>query len=94
MIHLRRADGRDLDAVLHVDPFGEERALLVVYNPTAAPVQRTLEVPLYYAGLDEATLVSREGDAPQRAQLDRRWTARIAVEVPAGAMRWWVFRAP
>jgi len=43
---------------------------------------------------DAAALVAREGGAPQRAQLDRRWAARIAVEVPAGAMRWWVFRAP
>jgi hypothetical protein len=94
VIHLRRADGRDLDAVLHVDPFGDECAMLVVYNPTEAPLRRDLEVPLYYAGLDDAALVSREGGEASRIALDRRWTARLPVEVPAGGMSWWVFRAP
>jgi len=94
VIHLRRADGRDLDALLHVNPRLDERALLVVYNPTSAPLRRELEVPLYYAGLDDAALVAREEGEPQRIALDRRWTTSLEVEVPAGAMSWWVFGAP
>ncbi len=50
VIHLRRADGRDLDYVLHVDP-RERAAMLVAYNPTNSALTRSIRVPLHYAGL-------------------------------------------
>jgi hypothetical protein len=50
VLHLRRADGRDLDYVLHVDP-REHAAMLVVYNPTDVALRRTIRVPVHYAGL-------------------------------------------
>jgi hypothetical protein len=92
VVHLRRADGRDFDALLHVNPRLEERALLVVYNPTGESLRRDLEVPLYYAGLDRAALVSREGAAAQRIDLDRRWNARLPLELAPRSLAWWVFR--
>ena len=52
------------------------------------------EMQAFVAGLDDAALVSREGGEATRIALDRRWTARLPVEVPAGGMSWWVFRAP
>ncbi|MEJ5172042.1 MAG: hypothetical protein WHU10_13730, partial [Fimbriimonadales bacterium] len=45
VIHLRRADGRRLDFVLHADPQGEERGLLIVYNPTDRVLEETIRVP-------------------------------------------------
>jgi hypothetical protein len=33
IIHLRRADGRDLDYWLNVNPAGEEKGLMMIYNP-------------------------------------------------------------
>ncbi|MBN2814380.1 MAG: alpha-galactosidase, partial [Bacteroidales bacterium] len=33
IIHLRRADGRDWDGLLHVDPAGKEKGLLMLFNP-------------------------------------------------------------
>jgi hypothetical protein len=56
IIHLRRADGQDWDGILHVNPALKERAMLCVFNPTDAPVTRTLKVPLYYAGLADAVV--------------------------------------
>jgi len=47
LIHGRRADGLDLDWMLHVNPNGKEKALLSVYNPTNKPITKTIKVPLY-----------------------------------------------
>ena len=49
----RRADGRDLDWVLHANPALPERALLTVFNPTAEAVQRTMSLTLRSANLRE-----------------------------------------
>ena len=51
IIHGRRADGRDVDWILHVNPSQPIRGLLMVYNPLNEPVERTLKVNLYYTGL-------------------------------------------
>jgi hypothetical protein len=82
IIHLRRADGRDLDAILHVNPRAAERGLLVVYNPLDEPLSRTLTVPLYYTGLRGAAKI-RAGEAVRTVELDGRGDARIPVTVPA-----------
>jgi len=54
IIHLKRADGSGIDAILHVEPNTakcKERAMLVVFNQNAnAAVNTTLRVPLYYSG--------------------------------------------
>ena len=52
VLHLRRADGRNWDCMLHVNPRLDKRALLAVFNPLDEPIERTILVPLYYAGLE------------------------------------------
>ncbi len=93
LIHLRRADGRDLDFMLHVNPRLEERALLMVHNPLPEEVERVLRVPLHYAGLAGAVLVSAEGGPPERHALDGCGSLRLGVRVPARSQRWYLFRA-
>lgn len=61
IIHIRRADGRDIDAILHVNPQLEVKGLAMVYNPVDVEVTRTLTLPLDYTGLVENALV-REQD--------------------------------
>ena len=34
IIHIRRADGRDLDYMMHVNPELKEKGFLLVFNPT------------------------------------------------------------
>jgi hypothetical protein len=46
VIHLRRADGRDLDYILHVLPGKEPTAMLVVFNPTGEERSESILVPL------------------------------------------------
>ncbi|MEM6803410.1 MAG: alpha-galactosidase, partial [Bacteroidota bacterium] len=48
LIHLRRADGRDLDYWLMVKPEAEEAAALVVFNPTKQKLRKKINIPLYY----------------------------------------------
>jgi hypothetical protein len=94
LIHGRRADGRDLDWMLHVNPELTERGMLVVFNPLDHDVRRELEVGLYYTGLDRAVSVSREGAAPVQLELARDYSVQLEVEVPAGGMSWYVLSEP
>lgn len=93
LVHLRRADGRDWDGWLHVDPDGEERALAMLYNPLATPIRRSLEIPLYYAGLERRARVCVEEGAPREIELDAEQRAHLEVEIPARGRTWIVFRA-
>jgi hypothetical protein len=51
IIHLRRPDGRDWDGLLHVDPSGTEKGLMMIYNPLNESITRKIRVPVYYTGL-------------------------------------------
>jgi hypothetical protein len=90
LIHGRRADGRDIDWMLHVNSGLQTRGMLVVFNPLDEPVTRTLSVPLYYTGLTETALVRREENAPKQMPLAADRTMRLDVSVPAGGMTWYV----
>ena len=98
VVHLRRADGRDFDALLHVHPALPERALLAVWNPTGAPLERRLRVPLAYAGLRERARVREVTPAAKGQEralaLDGCGQGELAVTLAPGAFRAWVFRAP
>ncbi len=82
IVHLRRATGRDVDAILHVNPRIQERALLMVYNPLPERVERTLTLPLYFAGLkDKARLRVQDGETSViPLDSERRATIQISVE--------------
>lgn len=82
IIHLRRADGRDLDYILHANPQLKEKGLLMIYNPRDEAVSQTLTIPLYYTGLNGSAKV-RIGDSTRRVKLDARQNAEIEITVPA-----------
>ncbi len=95
VMHGRRADGRDLDWLLHVNPRLEAPGLLAVWNPLDEPVTREIEVDLYYTGLRERARVSPIGGGsdPQDVTLDGRGRARVRVSVgPQGHARYLVGR--
>lgn len=94
VIHGRRADGRDLDWMLHVNPSLEECGLLALWNPTGAEIQRSLDVDLYYTGLSgEARLVGPSGELGT-VTLDGRARAQIPVTVPAQGFAWISLKRP
>lgn len=93
IIHGRRADGRDIDWILHVNSSLQTRALLMVYNPLNEPVERTLHVNLYYAGLRTRAKVREQEGPPAEMPLDRNYTIALPVKLPANATTWFVVEA-
>ena len=91
IIHLRRADGRDLDYWLNVNPKGTEKGLLSVFNPLDKPVKKTLRIPMYYTGLTDAVRITDATGMQQNMTLKRDYSLTLAVEVPAGGFSWYVF---
>lgn len=92
IIHLRRPDGRDYDAILHVDPFGEEKGLLMVYNPLDEPIRRKLDIDLYYTGLKNQVMVSEQDGSGEAVDLQQT-NAELEIIIPAKSQTWFVFKA-
>jgi len=90
IIHLRRPDGRDYDAILHVDPQGPEKGLLMVYNPLDESITRTLTIDLYYTGLKNRASVSKQDGRPQVQVLDGT-KLTLPITIPAKSQVWYVF---
>ncbi|MDY5637470.1 MAG: hypothetical protein SPF72_02705, partial [Parabacteroides sp.] len=88
IIHLRRPDGRDYDAILHVNPQGKEKGLLMVYNPLNEPIRRKLKVNLYYTGLKDQVMVSEQEGAARCLPLDGNGQAEFDVVIPAKSQTW------
>lgn len=94
IIHLRRADGRDWDGILHVDPSLAVKGLAMLYNPTNTAITRTLRLPLYYTGLTlQAKISEREGVA-KAVRLNRDYSATVTVTIPANGYTWLKVTAP
>jgi hypothetical protein len=93
IVHVRRADGRDIDGWLHVDPQGTERALAMFFNPLDTEAEREFELPLYYSALrDKCVVRERDGEAKPLA-LDRASRAGLTVKLPPRGITWFVFEA-
>ena len=93
LVHLRRADGRDWDGWLHVNPGLPECGLAMFYNPLSEPIERRIRLPLYYTGLNDRATVRREDGRLEDIQLARDYSAEIAVKIPAHGRTWLVISA-
>ena len=90
MIPLRRADGRDWDGWMHVNPQLKEKGLMLFFNPTKKPINRTISLPLYYTGLTkEARIVDAKG-LVQKYTLNRDYTIDFTLTIPADGYNWFV----
>lgn len=92
IIHLRRADGRDYDAILHVDPQGEEKGLLMVYNPLNETIQRELHVPVYYTGLKKNAHIREQEGREDEYEISRDYFVRLPVTIPARGYNYWIIK--
>jgi len=91
LIHGRRADGRDLDWMLHVNPQLEHKGMLVVFNPLKERVQRTLRIPLYYTGLENEARIREQEAESHVVPLARDYSVTVDVAVDAEGFTWFVF---
>ena len=92
IIHLRRPDGRDYDAILHVNPTGMEKGLLMVYNPLDEPIKRKIKVDLYYTGLTDAVRVSELDGTEKSMTMSRNYEVEFEVSIPARSQTWYVIK--
>ncbi len=88
IIHLRRADGRDWDGWLHVNPQLKTKGLIMLFNPLSEPISRNLSIPLYYSGLKvTVTVIDREG-VRKNYTLNAKHELQLGVTIPAEGYLW------
>jgi hypothetical protein len=90
IIHLRRADGRDWDGILHVNPHIKEKGLVMFFNPLKHKIERNIQLPLYYTGLKSFAKISVKNGAPKTYKLDNAYQAKLNIEIPAEGYTWLV----
>ncbi|PTT00338.1 alpha-galactosidase [Pedobacter sp. HMWF019] len=88
MIHLRRADGRDWDGILHVNPSLKTRGMLMLYNPLKERITRTIKIPLYYAGLTDLAMVKEQGREAKPYKLNRNYEIEYTCVLAPESYTW------
>ena len=89
IIQLRRADGRDWDGWMHVDPLLPQKALFMLFNPTDTAITRTIRLPLYYTGKTSNAIIKNEQGKAMSYQLGRDYTIPFTFSLPAGGYSWY-----
>ena len=92
IIHGRRPDARAIDFYLHVNPQEKEKALIMVFNPLDQAAEKSLDVPLYYAGLRDHTLVSEQDGEARAYTLDRNFRIQLPVKMEPQSVTWFVVK--
>ncbi|WP_220494742.1 alpha-galactosidase [Lacibacter sediminis] len=90
VIHLRRADGRDWDGILHVSPQLKQKGLMMLYNPTNTSITRTIKIPLYYTGLSSTAKIREKESIFKPYSLGRDYSVELTVTIPANDYTWFV----
>ena len=90
IIHVRRPDGRDIDAMLHVNSQLKEKGLLVVCNPLDVAVKRELKLSLYYTGLTQTARIQQAEGKTRDYKLTRDYMVTLPVELEANSWAWFV----
>jgi len=91
IIHLRRADGRDWDGFMHVNPDLKEKAFLLVFNPLNVPIEKEITIPLYYTGLTDKVMVrEKENTTSKKHTLARDYTIKLKITIPPNGYNWYV----
>lgn len=90
IIHLRRADGRDWDGIMHVNPQGKTKALIMLYNPLKEKITRTIKLPLYYSGITNTAMIREKESAAKSYKLNRDYEVALTFTIPAESYTWFV----
>ena len=90
IIHLRRADGRDWDGWMHVNPRLKNKGLVMLYNPLKVQLTKTISLPLYYTGITNTATVSGKGLAAKKYQLNRNYEIQLPVSIAPESYTWFL----
>jgi hypothetical protein len=89
MIQLRRADGRDWDGWIHVNPGLKQKGLVMLFNPTKEKITRTIALPLYYSGLTTTASIIDEKGNKKKYTLDRQYAIPWTVTLEPDTYAWY-----
>jgi len=92
IIHVKRADGKSLDAILHVNPSNSEKGLLMVYNPLDHPVKQSLTINVYYTGLTRFASVSENDGSARKYKINRNYEITLPVNVGSNSQSWYIIK--
>jgi hypothetical protein len=90
IIHLRRADGRDWDGILHVNPQLKTKGLLMLYNPLKEKITRTIKVPLYYTGLTRGVKIGEKENKKELKMMDRNYEIDLTFTIGPESYTWYL----
>ncbi|MEY4097194.1 MAG: hypothetical protein RL170_38 [Bacteroidota bacterium] len=90
MIQLRRADGRDWDGWMHVNPALAQKGLMMLFNPTQEAITRTISLPLYYTGLSKTAVVKDAKGVSKTYTLNRDYTIDFTFTIAADSYSWFL----
>ncbi len=94
IIHVRRADGQNIDCMLHVNPQLPECGLAFLSNPSDKAVETGLALPLFYTGLeDQARIQDGDGEAKVYT-LDREYRVTVPLKMKPKSMTCLVVEKP
>jgi len=92
IIHVKRADGRDIDAILHVNPANIEKGLLMVYNPLDRTVKQNLRINVYYTGVGDRAYVSEKGGKSEEYTINGENEITIPVNIEPNSQTWYIIK--
>ncbi|SIR32296.1 NPCBM/NEW2 domain-containing protein [Maribacter ulvicola] len=90
IVHLKRANGREIDGIMHVNPELKEKGFVQFFNPTATSIKKIVKIPLYYTGLKTTAKVREQEGKSKEYILDRGYNITMEIEVPANGNTWFV----
>ena len=90
VVHLRRADGRDWDGIMHVNPRLKEKALAMLYNPLDSSITQAIKLPVYYTACHDRLSVREQEGKPKIYKVDRDYCITVTVTIPANSYTWLV----
>jgi hypothetical protein len=94
IIHVRRPDMQAVDCLLHVSANSSDStaALAMLYNPTLAPQQAKVALPLYYTGEGGAVLLAREEGPFAPVTLGRDYSLAVEATLPPQSVTYFVVK--
>lgn len=90
VVHLRRADGRDWDGIMHVNPLLKEKGLVMLYNPLNEVITREIKLPVYYTSAHQTLKVREKEGSVKTYPVDRTFNVTLKVEIPARGYTWYI----
>jgi hypothetical protein len=90
ILHLRRADGRDWDGILHVSTTLATKGMVMLYNPLKEAITRTVKLPLYYTGLTKTAKIREREGLSKAYPLNRDYTVDLRFTIAPESYTWFV----